>query len=48
MTETNKTWKEHEKCKYNPFVECEGCRMCGKCGWNPDVDKQRKKEIQQD
>lgn len=37
---------EHEKCKYNPFVNCDDdeYKKCHKCGWNPDVDKKRKEE----
>ena len=29
-------------CKYNKMVGCED-RKCDSCGWNPKVDKERKK-----
>lgn len=41
------TWNDHEKCKYNHEVNCDGCKECKKCGWNPDVAKERKKEIRE-
>lgn len=29
-------------CIYNKMVDCpESMRVCSKCGWNPDVEKQR-------
>lgn len=42
MPKINKR-SEEELCIHNPSVDCE-CRECNKCGWNPDVDKERKKE----
>lgn len=29
-------------CEFNQYVECSGPKMCGKCGWNPEVEKVRK------
>ena len=43
------SWREHEKCKYNPFVNCEDeCKKCHKCGWNPVVKKKRLKKIRKE
>lgn len=47
MPRVKKTWQDHETCKYNPEVNCE-CKQCQKCGWNPEVEQQRKKEIRED
>lgn len=44
MAKIKKTLQDYELCKYNQEVNCE-CRECKKCGWNPDVEKERKKEI---
>ena len=41
------TWKDYEKCKYNESVNCDGCKTCNKCGWNPDVNEKRKQERDQ-
>lgn len=37
--------RPYEACTYNVGVECQAKNHCDKCGWNPDVDKQRKKEL---
>jgi hypothetical protein len=35
--------KQTVTCKHNAGVECEPrCAKCHKCGWNPDVDKERR------
>ena len=40
-------WKEppKEECPYNEYVECRRDKSdCSRCGWNPKVDAQRRKE----
>ncbi len=34
--------RPYESCKFNVGVECYQKKKCGKCGWNPDVDRKRK------
>lgn len=35
--------KQTVTCKHNVGVECEPrCAKCHKCGWNPEVDKERR------
>jgi hypothetical protein len=37
--------KQTVTCKHNAGVECEPrCAKCHKCGWNPDVNKERKEK----
>ena len=30
-------------CRYNKHVDCNSKKNCWNCGWNPEVDKERKK-----
>lgn len=32
-------------CKYRLFVNCELQMGCNKCGWNPDVESERKSKL---
>lgn len=34
--------RPYDSCKFNVGVECYQKKKCGKCGWNPDVDRKRK------
>ena len=36
-------------CRFNDSVQCEAAwrRRCGDCGWNPTVDRERKKRRRQ-
>ena len=33
------------QCKFNQSVDCDLVTVCNQCGWNPDVEKKRKKAI---
>lgn len=45
MPRGKKIINDNELCKHNPAVECLlDCKICNKCGWNPDVNEQRKLE----
>jgi len=37
--------RPYDSCKYNVGVECYQKKNCAKCGWNPDVHKQRKLKL---
>lgn len=37
--------KSQYECPYNEGVLCSKNRICRKCGWNPEVDKARKKKL---
>ena len=35
-------------CPFNQAVDCDkDNRNCDKCGWNPDVDKERKEKTRE-
>ena len=34
-----------KRCIYNMYVECEHKNTCSRCGWSPEVEQVRKKEI---
>ena len=38
-------FRPYDACKYNVGVECSSQKHCGKCGWNPKVDKGRKLKL---
>lgn len=33
------------QCRYNQIVGCSDMSACWKCGWNPQVEEQRKAEL---
>lgn len=35
------------KCKYNQSIDCTEKTNCKKCGWNPAVEKIRKKKARE-
>lgn len=37
--------RQAESCRYNDHVRCEeNARRCGTCGWNPKVQRDRKRK----
>ena len=42
------TGKTAQNCPFNGAVVCADRNGCDRCGWNPDVEKKRKKRIMQD
>lgn len=38
--------KRMDTCIFNACIECNEAK-CGKCGWNPAVVKERKKELRE-
>ena len=43
IMEEKRNQRAKVECKHNKGVECEPrCAKCHKCGWNPDVDKERR------
>ena len=37
--------KIDDECPYNTYVQCLSVRNCSACGWNPDVEKERKEAL---
>ena len=34
-----------KRCIYNLYVECEHKNACSRCGWSPEIEQARKKEL---
>ena len=34
-----------KSCIFKPYINCEKCDNCKKCGWNPKVEEQRKAKL---
>lgn len=36
---------KQDTCIFNAGVDCSDCTCCAMCGWNPEVERERKDDV---